>query len=231
MAAGELHRSDNLRYRSVTVDKNILKPIRFLVDGSIDNISKLNYYNDNPLGYDISKVGDEKLNLINYNKKIQNVDRKQNLKSDFNSSSMYRHSGPYMPVFYDINLFESISDKEYELGSMHKYTTISYTQSTMANLTKFNESLSLFGVMKQRIISKINRKENILKLRNNDSIKSIYPMLDEFGYTVSDFFIFKSTWDFEYHLELNMPKNSLTFVNNINQSIYLNQIVQNISSS
>lgn len=26
-------------------------------------------------------------------------------------------------------------------------------------------------------------------------------MLDEFGYTTSDFFIFKSTWDFEYYLE------------------------------
>lgn len=26
-------------------------------------------------------------------------------------------------------------------------------------------------------------------------------MLDEFGYTTSDFFIFKSTWDFEYYIE------------------------------
>ena len=26
-------------------------------------------------------------------------------------------------------------------------------------------------------------------------------MLDEFGYTTVDFFIFKSTWDFNYHYE------------------------------
>ncbi len=99
-------RSDNLRYRPVTLEKNVLKPTRFLVNGSIDNITKLNYYNDNPLGYDISKVDDEKINLVNYNKKIKNIDRKQNLKSDFNSSPMYRHSGPYMPAFYEIDLFK-----------------------------------------------------------------------------------------------------------------------------
>ncbi len=228
-------KNNTLLYRSEVVDKNIIKPTKELKDGNVDNIQKINYYNDIPLACEITNSTSEVSSGINYNGSVNTEINKKSYVSPKGSSStsatIYRHSGPYMPVFYDINLFESISDKEYELGSMHKYTTISYTQSTMANLTKFNESLSLFGVMKQRIISKINRKENILKLRNNDSIKSIYPMLDEFGYTVSDFFIFKSTWDFEYHLELNMPKNSLTFVNNINQSIYLNQIVQNISSS
>ncbi|NDH06043.1 hypothetical protein EBX93_08965, partial [bacterium] len=46
-----------------------------------------------------------------------------------------------------------------------------------------------------------NRKNNQLKLRNNPNLKSIYPMLDEFGYHVVDFFIFKSTWDYGYHFE------------------------------
>jgi uncharacterized delta-60 repeat protein len=66
---------------------------------------------------------------------------------------------------------------------------------------KFNENLTFFGILKQRIISKINRKLNLLKLSNLENYDSIYPMLDEFGYTVSDFFIFKSTWDFQYYLE------------------------------
>lgn len=94
-------RSDNLRYGLVNLDKNILKPSRFLVNGVIDNITKLNYYNDNPLGYIITKVGDEKLNLINYNKKANDIENQ-----NFNSSSMYRHSGPYMPVFYEIDIFK-----------------------------------------------------------------------------------------------------------------------------
>jgi hypothetical protein len=28
-------------------------------------------------------------------------------------------------------------------------------------------------------------------------------MIDEFGYTTIDFFMFKSTWDYEYHVECN----------------------------
>ena len=28
-------------------------------------------------------------------------------------------------------------------------------------------------------------------------------MLDEYGYHPIDFFVFKSTWDFEYHVECN----------------------------
>ena len=40
-------------------------------------------------------------------------------------------------------------------------------------------------------------------------------MLDEFGYTTRDFFIFSSTWDFQYHWEtinLNLkPKFNIEF--------------------
>ena len=50
-------------------------------------------------------------------------------------------------------------------------------------------------------MSKVNRNGNVLKLANSPNNKSIYPMLDEFGYNVQDFFIFKSTWDYEYHYE------------------------------
>jgi hypothetical protein len=45
----------------------------------------------------------------------------------------------------------------------------------------------------------------ILKLRNSEDLKSIYPMLDEFGYLSVDSFIFKSTWDYEYHIECIRP--------------------------
>ena len=55
--------------------------------------------------------------------------------------------------------------------------------------------------MRQRIVSKVNRKGNLLKLRNNSKLQSIYPMVDEYGYHIVDFFIFKSTWDYEYHYE------------------------------
>jgi hypothetical protein len=89
-----------------------------------------------------------------------------------------------MPLFYSISLFSKPG----------------LTSSLIGNY-KFDTDYNDFGIIKQRIISKVNRKGSILKLSNNNSYKSIYPMLDEFGYTFTDFFIFKSTWDLEYHLE------------------------------
>ena len=85
--------------------------------------------------------------------------------------------------------------------------------------------------MKQRILSKVNRKESILKLKNNSTYDSIYPMLDEYGYMVADFFIFKSTWDFEYHIEANKPNiSSVPTLQNIYQTLYIQSIVKKYNS-
>ena len=37
---------------------------------------------------------------------------------------------------------------------------------------------------------KVNRFKNLLRLKDSNNDKSIYPMLDEYGYSFSDFFIF-----------------------------------------
>ena len=66
---------------------------------------------------------------------------------------------------------------------------------------KFDTDLTSFGVIRERKIRKVNRSGSILKLKEVSDTNSIYPMLDEFGYTFADFFIFKSTWDLNYHLE------------------------------
>ena len=62
---------------------------------------------------------------------------------------------------------------------------------------KFDTNLTNFGLMRERRVRKIGRSGSVLKLNKN----SIYPMLDEFGYTFMDFFIFRSTWDMKYHFE------------------------------
>ena len=71
---------------------------------------------------------------------------------------------------------------------------------------KFDTDLTYFGVMRERKFRKINRTQSILKLREVKDTKSIYPMIDEFGYTFSDFFIFKSTWDYEFSIETVLSK-------------------------
>ena len=66
---------------------------------------------------------------------------------------------------------------------------------------KFDTDLTDFGLMLERRVRKVNRQGSVLKLQTN----SIYPMLDEFGYTFMDFFIFRSTWDQGYHFETVVP--------------------------
>ena len=89
---------------------------------------------------------------------------------------LYRHSGEYSPIFHRIELFDNSG-------------------------YKFLPELTDFAKTRQTIISKVNRKFNLLKLRNNPSYNSIYPVLDEFGYTTWDFDIFKSTWDKKFYIE------------------------------
>lgn len=65
----------------------------------------------------------------------------------------------------------------------------------------FDTTLTHFGMMRERKFTKVNRFASQLKMANLRDVKSIYPMLDEFGYTYADFFIFKSSWDLQYHIE------------------------------
>jgi len=184
--------NNTISYSVNTLSKTQLKPLKYLVNGTIDSLDKLNYYNDIPLGCEINRISNEVGFGYNYNGRTNiTISKNATVKPKSNqniSDTFYRHSGYYMPIFYNIELFKSSSEFDTKYGNY-----------------KFDESLSLFGIMKQRVISKINRKENILKLRDQDSLKSIYPMVDEFGYTVIDFFIFKSTWDYAYHVECERP--------------------------
>lgn len=90
---------------------------------------------------------------------------------------------------------------------MSFYSKTSYSKSESSFYSpiygnyKFDTSLSDFGIMKERKVRKVNRSGSVLKLKMAKGENSIYPMIDEFGYTFMDFFIFRSTWDQAYHFE------------------------------
>jgi hypothetical protein len=173
---------DELETKVFSLTKNkvdLPKPLKVkkrLINGTINDIKQLNYYNEVPVGVNIieNKFAPKLFDNYSGNKNIV-------------SNTIYRHSGYYMPIFYDIQLFNKGLDNTY---------TGNY---------KFDITLTDFGLIKERKIRKINRKGSILKLDNQNDLKSIYPMLQEFGYTTTDFFIFGSTWNFQYHLETILP--------------------------
>lgn len=201
-------KNNTLFYASKTLSSNEIKPIRFLVDGKINTIQEINYYNENPLGCEIDRnVKDIGFGANYGGRKDITISKDPSVfaKSNSNvSETFFRHSGYYMPIFYEIELFKPHEEFDTVVGNY-----------------KFDTTLTFFGIIKQRVISKVNRKGPTLKLKNNQNLPSIYPMLDEFGYTVADFFIFKSTWDFTYHIECLTPVNTPPSSNPQTQAVNL----------
>lgn len=169
-----LSRISSLDKFAKTLNVNQFKSKRKLEKANIETIDMLNWYNDSlSLGTEINRVKGDPQIIPYYSGLSNNI-----------YNNMYRHSGYYGPIFYNIELFAQGTNSS---GQICNY--------------KFDTSLTDFGLAKQQVISKVNRNSNILQLRNRPDLKSIWPMIDEFGYTLIDFFIFKSTWDFEYHVE------------------------------
>lgn len=157
---------DSLNIETIDL-KNDLIPKQVLKDNVLGNSNQINYYNGNPIAVRIIENKNEPKTFSNYNSNDNIV-----------ANLLYRFSGFYMPIFYDIDLFDK-------------------------NGYRFDTDLTYFGIMLEKKISKINRNGSVLKLKDKTNIRSIYPMLDEFGYDFTDFFIFKGTFDYNYYIETN----------------------------
>lgn len=154
-----------------------------LNNGNISDNSKLNWYNNIPIAYRIEENETLQKPVLNYSGLRNPITR------------IFRFSGSYMPLFYDIQLF----DKDIENRLSGNY--------------KFDTTLTDFGIVKEVKIRKINRKGSILKLKDSNNNISMYPMIDEFGYTFTDLMMFKSNWDINYYIEtVNTPT---SIVNNL----------------
>jgi UTP-glucose-1-phosphate uridylyltransferase len=152
---GNYHKIDSFKEKPINLP-NVLKPTKILNNNILPNLSNLNYYNNIPISAEI---------------------KSNNYTTNIPYDIIYRFSGFYEPIFYDLQLFE----KNFFNTSVGNY--------------KFDTSLTEFGIIKERKIRKINHKGSILKLDNIKDQQSIYPMIQEFGYLVTDSFIFKSVCD------------------------------------
>ena len=189
---------DELRVKLNSLDKEVvevpkeLKPFNKLLRSKIKNLDQLNFYNGIPIAYSIySNQFPPKV--------YENLHGNKNYQVDV----IYRFTGYYMPLFYDIQIFEK--NFEYSLPGNYKFDT----------------TLTDFGLMKERIMRKVNDKGSVLKLKELKNYKSIYPMLQEFGYSVEDFFIFRSTWDLQYHTKT--VENKIANITNL-EGVNLNNI-------
>ena len=72
--------------------------------------------------------------------------------------------------------------------------------TTLERNINFDTEYSNFGELDNLIFSKVNEKNDILKLKDTKEDKSVYPMVDEYGYQYDKRFIFKSSWDSDYYI-------------------------------
>jgi hypothetical protein len=198
---------DELRVKLNSLDKEVvetpkeLKPVSRLIKSKIKDLNQLNFYSDIPFAYSIDSNKFPP-------KVFENLHGNKNYQVDI----IYRYTGYYMPLFYDIQIFEK--NFEYSLPGNFKFDT----------------TLTDFGLMKERIMRKVNESGSVLKLRELKNYKSIYPMLQEFGYSVEDFFIFRSTWDIQYHTKTVENKiNNIVNLEGVNfNNITLSTPIQDI---
>lgn len=174
---------NSLKYSNIALNMSKFSISKQLDKSNISSLERLNWYN----------------NGIGLATKIEKIATETNLISGYHGlsnviyNSMFRHSGSYTPIFNKIELF---------VKDLH-----------VPGNYKFDTSLLNFGMTSEMVVSKVNRKDNILKLRNVKDTQSIYPMIDEFGYSVVKLFIFKSNWDHQYYTEVvttpttNKPNN------------------------
>lgn len=90
----------------------------------------------------------------------------------------------------------------------YTYNQIVYTYDKsiyMDSNLKFDTGLNDFGIIDEFIFSKVNENQSILKI-NSDKDTSMYPMIDEYGYTYSSRFVFKSPWDKEFFIRTNSSR-------------------------
>ena len=90
----------------------------------------------------------------------------------------------------------------------YTYNQIVYTYDKsiyMDSNLKFDTGLNDFGMIDEFIFSKVNENKSILKI-NPDKDTSMYPMIDEYGYTYSNRFVFKSPWDKEFFIRTNSSR-------------------------
>jgi hypothetical protein len=118
-------KANSLDINKIGID---IKPKKILADGNINNIREINYYNNTHIATSI----DSNLNTPFFQK---NYHGGENILTD----TMYRFSGNYTPLFYDIELFKK--DNAIKYNEMQIALNLEKTQDLIFTFTKDKESV------------------------------------------------------------------------------------------
>ena len=87
----------------IPINETKLKPKKTLIDGKITEITQLNHFNNTHVAVDILQTNDTPNVIKNYSGMVSLSD-----------NVIFRFSGNYMPLFYDVQLFNTDNSVEYK---------------------------------------------------------------------------------------------------------------------
>ena len=118
------------------------------------------------------------------------------------------------------NVFTNRNDKKVLLGIDYMKVILHYENEYVGNMYVldkniiFADNLNNFGEIGEITYSKVNPTENFLILKNSNINRSIYPIIDEIGYTIANKrFIFNSVFDSVYYIKTLPIFKSQAFTN------------------
>lgn len=145
-------------------------------------------YIDSPLSRKIEKYEtDETINQITHGERI------------YNTNKINRFVGYYEPIFKNLSMFKPTY-----------YWNSSGSIGSISGNYIFNDDLDDFATIEEMMYSKVNEYDNYLKLKNSESERSYFPMVDEIGLSQTSRFIFLSSWDKEFYIKTLNEQTLLT---------------------
>ena len=183
-------------------------PFIFEVDGPLDLSLKKNSYYRRALYKPLTNITDKFLVFDSGIPLPQSVINEPLARDiDINEvDNKYRYIYHGESVYQDINIKRFVGYYEPLFKNIPMYKPIYYWNDgdnylSVGDNYVFADNLEQFATINELMYSKVNDEYNVLKLKNTDRDRSIYPMVDEIGLSQTERFIFLSSWDSEFFLK------------------------------
>ena len=222
----------------VNIDK--LKPSKILTDGKVNSLIELNYFNKTHIGSEIVSNNSTPLQVQNYSG-----------LAPITNNRIYRFSGNYMPLFYDISLFSTSNSIEYneirvalDLSKSQNILfnfSINETQSEKIIFTYPGASYSKTQDFYNQIINIINNEDifegiefyyelnkigdkinNSLILNlDENSFDSEHKIWEDISGLSNNTDVIKDTLNTNFLINNIYPGNYINFTNNVNSRVII----------
>lgn len=188
---------------------NNFPPFYLQVDGPLELNLKKNSYNTYPIKgptyniYDKYMVYSNNVPLaesiidqpLSRYIDINNTDNNNYIQNHgetlVNHKTIKRFIGFYEPIFNNVFMYKPL----------YYWEKDDYTNTSIEGNYVFADDLDQFAQINELMYSKVNENGNYLKLKNVDIDTSVYPMVDEIGYSQTSRNILLSSWDKNFYIK------------------------------